>query len=268
MTDRWPLLFGPANMRAESNAKATALFFVTAIALLPGTVGAFAGEVRVAVAANFTMAARDVGPAFEAATGHRAIFSFGSTGQLYAQISQAAPFAVFLAADQEHPRKAIDEGLAVPHSRFTYATGRIALFSRTPGIVMGEDVLRETPFDRIAIANPVTAPYGTAAVQAMKALGVYGRLKRKIVQGINIIQTFQFVATGNAEVGFVALSQVGDGTEGSSWIVPDGLYAPIAQDAVLLNRGADNAAAHAFMAFLRGPEARTIKEKYGYGAGE
>ncbi len=227
-----------------------------------------AGEVTVAVAANFTDAAKDMAALFEKATGNKAVFSFGSTGQLYTQITQGAPFDVFLAADQARPEKAIAGGLAVPGSRFTYATGRIVLFSRDKALVKGPETLKSGGFAKIAIANPVTAPYGAAAVEAMKALGVYETLKPKIVQGGNIAQTYQFVETGNAELGFVALSQVVRNSEGSRWIVPQNLYKAIAQDAVLLKNGAGNAAATAFIAFLKGPEARKVKETYGYGAGD
>jgi molybdate transport system substrate-binding protein len=229
------------------------------------TAGAQAAEVKVAVAANFTDAAKEIGTVFEQATGHTAVFSFGSTGQLYAQIIQDAPFEVFLAADQERPGKAVEEGLAVADSRSTYAAGKIVLFSRDPDLVQGRATLKEGGFAKIAIANPVTAPYGAAAVEAMQALGVYEALAPKLVQGNNIAQTYQFVETGNAEVGFVALSQVVGHDEGSRWIVPEALYSVIAQDAVLLKRGADNAAARAFMEFLNGPEANAVKEKYGYG---
>lgn len=227
-----------------------------------------ADEARVAVAANFTAAAQEIGAAFEKASGHKIVFSFGSTGQLYTQITQGAPFDVFLAADQERPEKAVDEGLAVKGSRFTYATGKIVLYSREKDRVTGAETLEKGDFTKIAIANPETAPYGAAAVQAMKALGVYDALRAKIVQGTNISQTYQFVSTGNAEIGFVALSQLAGNDEGSRWIVPDWLYDVIAQDAVLLEHGAENAAATAFLAYLEGPEARAIEEKYGYGTGE
>lgn len=229
---------------------------------------AHAGEVRVAVAANFIGAVKEIAVLFEKATGNKAVLSFGSTGQLYTQITQGAPFEVFLAADMARPEKAVEEGFAVPGSRFTYATGKIVLFSKNEDLVKGKETLVDENFAKIAIANPVTAPYGTAAVEAMKALGVYNKLIPKIVQGNNIAQTYQFVNTGNAEIGFVALSQVAGHQEGSRWIVPDDLYSVIAQDAVLLKQGADNEAARAFLVFLKGPEARAVKEKYGYGAGE
>jgi len=227
-----------------------------------------AGEAKVAVAANFTNAAKEIAALFETSTSDKAVFSFGSTGQLYTQISQGAPFEVFLAADQERPKKAVADDLAVPGTLFTYATGKIVLYSREPGVVNGEAILKTAAFNKIAIANPVTAPYGAAAVQAMKALGVYDALSAKFVQGNNIAQSFQFVDSGNAAVGFVALSQIALHDKGSRWIVPETLYSPIAQDAVLLKRGAENPVARAFLAFLKGPEARAVKEKYGYGSGD
>ena len=233
--------------------------------LLAAAQGVHAGEVKVAVAANFTEAAKKIGSAFETMTGHTAIFSFGSTGQLYTHITQGAPFDVFLAADQARPQKAVEEGFGLADTLFTYATGRIVLFSTTPDLVKGEETLLNATFGKIAVANPVTAPYGTAAVEAMKALGVFEQLAPKIVQGNNIAQTYQFVETGNAEVGFVAFSQVINKTSGSRWIIPDDLYSAIAQDAVLVKRGADNDAARAFIEFVRGPEAHDILETYGYG---
>lgn len=232
------------------------------------TAAAQAGEARVAVAASFTGAAMEIGALFEQSTGHEAVFSFGSTGQLYTQITQGAPFEVFLAADQARPEKAEEEGYAVPASRFTYATGRLVLFSREPTLVAGEATLRKGDFTRIAIANPVTAPYGAAAVEVMKTLGVYDALAAKIVQGNNVAQTYQFVETSNAELGFVALSQVMSHHQGSRWVVPEHLHATIAQDAVLLNQGAGNPAVQAFVAFLKGPEARAVKAKYGYDPGD
>lgn len=241
--------------------------FVAALAVLPLR-AAWGDEVSVAVAANFTEAAREIGELFKQATGHETVFSFGSTGQLYAQITQGAPFEVFLAADQERAEKAIAEGHAVSGSRFTYATGRLVLFSRDAGLVNGETTLRDTVFTRLAIANPATAPYGAAAVEVMQALGVYDAVSSRIVQGNSIAQTYQFVETGNAELGFVALSQVAGSDAGSRWLVPETLHSVIAQDAVLLKQGGANEAARSFVAFLQGAEARAVKEKYGYGAGD
>jgi molybdate transport system substrate-binding protein len=226
-----------------------------------------AGETHVAVAANFTDAAEQIARAFKQKTGNEAVLSFGSTGQLYTQISQGAPFEVFLAADQARPEKAVEEGLAVKGSRFTYAVGKLVLWSKNPNLVQGEATLKDGKFDKIAIANPTVAPYGAAAVQAMKALGVYQELEPKIVQGNNIAQTYQFVATGNAELGFVAFSQVANKSEGSRWVVPGDLYDAIRQDAVLLKTGVDSEGARAFLAFLKGPEAARIMERFGYGTG-
>jgi molybdate transport system substrate-binding protein len=251
---------------AKRSSAALAGLLGSVIALTPNL--AIAASTNVAVAANFTEAVKEIGALFEKATGHKAVFSFGSTGQLYTQITQDAPFEVFLAADQATPKKAVDAGLAVPESRFVYATGKVVLFSRDKDTVKGEATLKEGKFAKIAIANPVTAPYGAAAVEVMNAVGVYDALKSKIVQGNNIAQTYQFVSTGNAEVGFVALSQVALHNDGSRWVVPENLYREIAQDAVLIKKGAGNEAARAFVAFLKGPQALAIKEKYGYGAGK
>ncbi len=249
--------------------KRVSLLAVLAIACATGvTRPAAAAEINVAVAANFTEAAKEIAAAFERKTGNKVLLSFGSSGQFYTQITQDAPFQVFLSADQERPEKAIAEGFAVPDSRFTYAVGKLVLWSRDPKLVTGADTLKQGAFGKIAIANPTAAPYGAAAIDTMKALGVYDALQPKIVQGNNIAQTFQFIDTGNAELGFVALSQVVDRSEGSRWLVPANLYAPIKQDAVLLKKGAGNEAAKAFLAFLRGPEAAAVEAKFGYGTPE
>lgn len=229
---------------------------------------ATAAETKVAVAANFTEAAQAIGPKFTAATGHTAVFSFGSTGQLYTQITQGAPFEVFLAADQGRPEKAEAEGHGVKGSRFTYATGKIVLFSKDPALVKGASTLETGSFQKLAIANPETAPYGAAAVAALTKLDLYTALQPKLVQGTNISQTLQFVDTGSAELGFVALAQVIKLEGGSRWIVPDDLYPTIAQDAVLLVQGKDSAAAKAFLDFLKGAEARAVIAEFGYGTGD
>ncbi len=244
------------------------LFLLAAVAalMLPGP--ARAGEVKVAVAANFTQAAQDIGTLFENKTGHKVVFSFGSTGQIYTQIAKGAPFEVFLAADQTRPQKAGIDGLAVAHTRFTYATGKIVLYSRDAALVQGPSTLKRGTFSRIAIANPVTAPYGAAAVTALKALGVYDALQSKVVRGNSIAQTHQFVESGNAELGFIALSQVAGHDKGSRWPVPENLYPAIAQDAVLLNSGKDNPVARAFLSFLGGDAANRVKVRFGYGVGE
>lgn len=234
--------------------------------LLSGAVPAAAGNVQVAVAANFTEPAKEIARAFEARTGHKAILSFGASGQFYAQIAKGAPYQVFLSADGERPLKAEAEGLAVLGSRFTYATGRLVLWSRTSGLVDGRGaVLSRGGFDKLAIADPRTAPYGEAAIETLRGLKLYDRLAPRIVQGASITQALQFVRTGAAEVGFVALSQVIDDKTGSRWIVPETLHAPIAQQAVLLKIGAADPAAVAFMAYLKGPQARAIIRRYGYG---
>jgi molybdate transport system substrate-binding protein len=228
---------------------------------------AFAAEVKVAVAANFTEPAKEIAARFKARTGHDATLSFGSSGQFYAQIANGAPFEVFLSADRERPEKAEADGLAVAGSRFTYAVGRLVLFSKTPGLVDAKGaVLKAGKFNKIAIADPKTAPYGVAAVETMKKLVVYERLAPKLVHGTSITQAYQFVDTGAAELGFVALSQVIAVKGGSRWIVPAADHTPIDQQAALLKTGAGNAAATAFMAFLKGAEAKAIVRKYGYEA--
>jgi molybdate transport system substrate-binding protein len=223
-----------------------------------------AATCNIAVAANFTEPAREITQLFESRTGHKVMLSFGSTGQFYAQMTQAAPFEAFLSADESTPKRLVDGGLAVADSLFTYAVGKLVLFSGRTGLVTGERSLRDPKFTKIAIANPLTAPYGAAAVETMKALGVSEALSGKIVQGTDIAQTFQFVDTGNAEVGFVALSQVIMRQGGSRWVVPANLYRPIRQDAVLLGNGAENGAAKAFLAFLKDPQANGVIEKFGY----
>jgi len=223
-----------------------------------------AGVTHVAVAANFTEPAREIAALFKQKTGHEAVLIFGASGAFYTQITHSAPFEVFLSADVDRPQAAIDGGFAVPDSVFTYAIGRLVLWSRVVDVTNGEAALKAGNFSKLSIANPIAAPYGTAAVETMKALGVYDALKPKIVQGNSIAQAFQFVDTRNAEVGFVALSQLHGVTEGTRWEVPPNLHAPIRQDAVLLKTGADSEASVAFLAFLKGPEARAIIEQFGY----
>jgi molybdate transport system substrate-binding protein len=224
-----------------------------------------AGQTNVAVAANFTEPAKQITALFKQKTGHDAILSFGASGPILAQIAHDAPFQVFLSADEDRPKSAIDAGLAVPHSLFTYAIGKLVLWSKVVDVTKGDEALQKGAFSKISIANPNGAPYGAAAIQAMKALGVYDALKGKIVQGNSIAQAFQFVDTRNAEVGFVALSQLFGVTEGTRWEVPQTLYTPIRQDAVLLKKGENDEASKSLLEFLRGPEARAIIEKFGYG---
>jgi molybdate transport system substrate-binding protein len=226
---------------------------------------ALAGQVNVAVAANFTEPAKEIAALFKQKTGHEAQLSFGASGQFLTQIMQEAPFQVFLSADQERPKKAVEAGLAVPDSRFTYAVGKLVLWSKGPGVVKGGETLKSGEFTKLSIADPAAAPYGQAAIETMTALGVYDTLRPKLVQGTNINQAFQFIDTGNAELGFVALSQVVNSDKGSRWLVPQDLYTPIRQDAVLLKKGADSEAAKAFVDFLKGPEARAVIERFGYG---
>ena len=242
---------------------------ITAIACLSFNPLALADEVQVAVAANFTAPMQEIAQAFEQDTGNRVVAAFGSTGQLYAQISHGAPFEVFLAADATTPARIEQDGLAVTGTRFTYATGALALWSADASLISdGEQLLRSGSFRHLAIANPKTAPYGLAAKQVMQRLGLSAALAHTLVEGQSIGQTYQFVASGNAELGFVALSQVyrnGEITTGSAWQLPAELYEPINQDAVLLDKGADNQAAAALLSYLKGERAAAIIRSYGYG---
>jgi molybdate transport system substrate-binding protein len=228
-----------------------------------------AGEVQVAVAANFTAPMQKIAAQFEQDTGNKAVLSFGATGAFYAQIRNGAPFEVFLAADDETPAKLEHEGLGLSGTRFTYAIGQLALWSAKGHYVDARgDVLRAGRFAHLAIANPRTAPYGAAAVETLKNLNLYERLQPKLVQGENISQTQQFVSSGNAELGFVALSQVwqdGKLGSGSAWIVPSNLHSALRQDAVLLNKGDANPAARALATYLQSNKARAIIRAYGYG---
>jgi len=239
------------------------LFFGVALAA-----PALAAEVSVAVASNFAAPMQKIAAAFEKDTGHKAVLAFGSTGKFHAQITNGAPFQVLLAADDETPQRLEREGFAMAGTRFTYAIGRLALWSRLPGRVDGKgDVLRVGGFAHIALANPKIAPYGAAAAEVLNGLGLTATLTPKFVLGENIAQTYQFVASGNAELGFVALSQVyldGKLAAGSAWVVPATLHAPIRQDAVLLRAGKDSAAAAALLAYLRGDKARALIRASGY----
>ena len=227
-----------------------------------------AADVTVAVAANFTAPMQKIAEAFAQDTGHKAVLAFGATGKFYAQIKNGAPFQVLLAADNETPAKLEKEGFAVAGTRFTYATGRLVLWSAQPGVVDEKgDVLRTSQDGKVALADPKLAPYGAAAIETMIQLGLLERLQPRFVQGENIAQAYQFVATGNAPMGFVALSQVmvdGRIAKGSAWVVPAKLHAPILQDAVLLTPGKDNPAALALTRYLRSEKARAIILSYGY----
>ena len=228
-----------------------------------------AAELSVAVAANFTAPMQKIAAAFEKETGHKLALSFGSTGKFYAQIKNGAPFEVLFAADDETPARLEQEGQSVAGTRFTYAIGKLVLWSKQPGLVDDKgEVLRTGSFDRIALADPKLAPYGAAAMQTLNKLGLADTLRSKFVQGENIGQTYQFVATQNAPLGFVALSQVfvdGRVTEGSAWMVPETLHDPIRQDALILAKGKDNPAAPELVRYLKGETAKNIIRSYGYG---
>lgn len=247
------------------SAHSVSLTILLLCSLLSGRL--LADEVSVAVAANFTDVSRRLAPLFKQATGHRLKISYGSTGKLYAQIENGAPFEVFLAADSARPLRAEQAGLAVPGSRFVYARGRLALWSAKAGLFdVGEPYLKIAGFAHLAIANPKTAPYGLAARQVLEHLGLWSELQSKLVRGDSIAQAFQFVATGNAEAGFVAYSQVKgwQGEAGSLWLIPQDYYVPIEQAAVLLQKGAANSAAWALLEFLQSDAAKAVIGDYGY----
>lgn len=227
-----------------------------------------AEEVRVAVAANFALPMKTVAADFEKTTGHKVLLSAGASGKLYAQIKNGAPFDVFLSADNEAPARLEKEGAAVTGSRFTYAIGKLVLWSARANFVDAQGaVLKSGNFKHLALASPNLAPYGAAAQQTLTALGLLSALTPRLVQGESIGQTYSFVATGNAELGFVALSQVyemGKISQGSGWIVPTDLYHPLRQDAVLLLRGRDKPAAMALLAFLKTQQSKTVLRSFGY----
>lgn len=230
--------------------------------------GAVADEVQVAVAANFTAPIQAIAADFEKDTGHKLVAAYGATGQFYTQIKNGAPFEVFLAADDTTPEKLEKEGDTVKGSRFTYAIGTLALWSAKQGYVDDKgEVLLKNQYLHLSIANPKAAPYGLAATQVLAKLKLTEATQSKLVEGQNITQAYQFVSTGNAELGFVALSQIykdGKVSSGSAWIVPDDMHDPIKQDAVILNKGKDNPAAKALVEYLKGPKAAAVIESYGY----
>lgn len=227
-----------------------------------------AAEVQVAVAANFSAPMQKIATEFEKDTGHKVQLAFGATGKFYAQIKNGAPFEILLAADDETPVKLEKEGGGVAGTRFTYAIGKLVLWSAKTGFVDNQgEVLKKGDFKHVSIANPKLAPYGQAAIEALTALKLLDAIQPKFVQGENIAQTYQFIATGNAELGFVALSQVmkdGKIAEGSAWIVPASLHQPIRQDAVLLENGKDKPAAAALLKYLGGEKSKAIIKSYGY----
>jgi molybdate transport system substrate-binding protein len=225
-----------------------------------------ADELRVAVATNFSDTMAALVELFEQRSEHTVLVSTGSTGSHYAQIRNGAPFEVFFAADAERPRLLEEQGVAVAGSRFSYAVGRLVLWSPQPGLVDAEGrVLDRASFRFLAIANPELAPYGAAAREVLTARGVWDKLRPKLVQGQDIGQAYSFVYTGNAELGFVALAQLtkpGAEISGSYWLVPDSLHRPIAQEAVLLK---DVGSAREFVEFVKSPAARAVIRGFGYG---
>jgi molybdate transport system substrate-binding protein len=245
--------------------------------LLPGLVLSFAAtnlahaaETTIAVASNFTKTIEEIGKAFEQETGHKAKFSFGPTGKLYAQIKNGAPFDAFFGADERSPKLTIDDGIGVKDSYFIYAQGLLALYSPTlPVDKDAQRILKEADFNKLALANPRTAPYGERAQAYLESQGLYNKLQSKIVNGESIAHAFQYVVTGNAQVGFVALSQIVDPQspvyqKGHYWILPHADYKPINQGAIITQRGADNEATQAFMKFIKTPKAIEIIKRYGY----
>jgi len=242
--------------------------FAALFAVLVFSSQVLAEPLQVAVATNFTAPLQAIAREFEKDTGHSVVTSFGATGQLYAQIQHGAPFEVLLSADESIPAKLDSEGLGVSGSRFTYAIGSLVLWSATPGYLDGSAaVLQANQYRHLAIADPQTAPYGLAATQVLARLGLTEAVQGKLVTGQSIAKALHFIATGNAELGFVALSQVyqnGQLSSGSAWIVPAELHSPIRQDALILKRGEHNPAAVAFTAYLKGEKAAAIIKSYGY----
>lgn len=242
-------------------------FVAATLAIMLAAAAARAEEATVAIAANFAEPMERLEAMFERRSGHALKPVIGSTGKLYAQITNGAPFDVLLAADRERPARLEEDGHGLAGSRFTYALGRLALWSADPDLIEGEQTLRAGSFRHLAIANPKLAPYGLAARQTLEALGLWQHLQPKVVRGENVGQAFQMVETANAELGLIALSYVmsaRNATSGSRWDVPADLHEPIRQDAILLEHGADNSAARAFLDFVRQPEAQAVLERFGY----
>jgi len=241
-------------------------FFLFTLIWLAPTIRA--AEISVAVAANFTKPMREIAQAFEKASGHTLKMSFGASGKFYAQIHNGAPFEVFFSADQEKPAALENDGLTVTGSRFTYAVGGLVLWSAKKGLEAGPEVLKSGRFNKLALANPKHAPYGAAAMEVLTRMGLLEQSRSKWVMGENIAQTFQFIESGNADLGFIALSQVmekGKILSGSSWVVPAELYPAVQQDVVLLRKGETNPAARDLLTFIRGVQATAIIESFGYG---
>jgi molybdate transport system substrate-binding protein len=243
--------------------------WISSVLLFTGLIPALsAAELSIAVAANFAAPIKIIAQDFQRDTGHKVSTAIGATGQFYAQIRNGAPFGVLLAADDETPMRLEREGFGVAGSRTTYAVGRLVLWSPKPDLVDASGgILRSNRFEKIAIANPKLAPYGAAALEVLRKMDVHERLKTRIVEGANIAQTYQFVASGNASLGFVALAQVSEQgriREGSGWIVPSHMHAPILQDAILLSNGRTNPAAHAFLDYLKSERVKSLIRSFGY----
>lgn len=239
---------------------------LVSVTLLCLSLPALADTVQVAVAANFLAPMEAIASQFKAATGHEAVLVSGSTGKLFAQVQNGAPFEVFVSADSKTPKKLVKASLALADTQFTYAKGKLALWSAKADAVKDASALKGD-FAHLALANPKTAPYGTAALEVLAKLGLTDAVSGKLVEGENIAQAYQYVASGNAELGFVALSQIyqdGQIRQGSAWVVPTDLYSPLTQDAILLKKGEDNPAASALLTFLKGEQAKAIILQYGY----
>jgi molybdate transport system substrate-binding protein len=253
------------NPSAKNLAAACIASLMMLFGLAPGL---SAAELQIAVAANFAAPIKTITQDFQRDTGHQVSLAIGATGQFYAQIRNGAPFGILLAADDETPLRLEREGFGVTGSRATYAIGRLVLWSPVPDMVDANgSILKSDRIGKIAIANPKLAPYGAAAVEVLERMGVHERLKPRIVEGANIAQAYQFVASGNASLGFVALAQVaqqGRIREGSAWIVPSQLHSPILQDAILLAAGRNNPAAHAFLSYLKSEKVRSLIRSFGY----
>ncbi|WP_227718207.1 molybdate ABC transporter substrate-binding protein [Microbulbifer sp. Q7] len=261
-THRRRPLWGKRSMKARMVA------LVAGVLTMLSAAAAHSREVTIAVASNFTAPMQAIVARYEARSQQRIKLVFGSSGKIYAQIRYGAPFDAFFSADQEKPERLIDEGLAEPNSRITYAEGRLAVWSRHENLPENIEVLLKTAqFDRLALANPKLAPYGTAARQVLHNLQLDARTRSRWVQGENISQTYQFVASGNADLGFVALSQImrdGEIVVGSAWVVPQSLHTPVRQDAVILTRAADNSVLADFWRYMQGAEVETLLASYGY----
>jgi molybdate transport system substrate-binding protein len=264
----------PASPSTFAASRIRRLFF--AIGFIPavaiggaGSGAAHADEIQLAVAANFTAPMRKIADAFEKETGHKPLLAFGTVGKFYAQIRSGAPFEALVSSDKETPDKLIRDGLAIEAARYTYAIGKLVLWSAAPGLVDSKGaILTSGAFQHVALANPKLAVYGAAGREVMKKLGVWDAVQPKIVLAENLTQAYQFVASGNAEIGFVALSQIigseGKIEKGSAWAPPADLYPPIEQDVILLAPGADRPAARALVNYFKTEKARAIIRAYGY----